>query len=1383
MFKKISFYALILVTIISQSTIAAVIAGNEINIIQDDSSVVYHTVNTPIQVGTASKSVKPIRSFGLYQLYSDIDSDSPIGTDETVYNAGQPMNLLTIGGIPTTFIRRIDDFYNNCNYLWKGNLQFYDRNGLRQDQQGYEHPNLPIASQANGLVPNDGYNRIINSSGELTTKFSHHKNSAYHYNGGGSGAFGNSPMWYCTDVSKSLQDPSTESSYTLTIPTPGVKRLNPTDPNSLARVVIAFYDRYNGKYTDRNMQIFINGRTDYINCTYTGRGYQVYEGYFPMSWLDSSISGNVWDDNDTSNNKVEVKIKQGSGQDFLYDFTQIYIPTAKETDGSYLLAKTDPTINRNMLKIADNFSGELKFTGAKYAIDITTFGSETLIVQDTETESLGFSINNAGIERAIYLTDAVEKIEFGQEKVLERFDLTNYENVVIAVEDQNYFTKYDDAPEPDTTDGSVANAWQESLFGDVIAPWMIKSYSSNNYDVWKNYRYNGKTMLELQNGSGIATQLLKFEDIVDVYGGGIYSPVGITNLLRENTDSVKHVTIVGGTSVNYKKQLNTWRSKAVELDPTPNGQFDADTPKRILIEHPPSIIVYAGVPTGWVYGSQLGTTGSDDIFAVDNPKTFSDLSQLKRSVSRVVTFNDDDLRAWIDRRIDFKPSDNIGLWVGDNDDNLSFTHEQEKHRGKLPSVFLDINKDAQMGINPEPGEGIDNGKNNRNERSAAMCEMIYESFKLGYRLHIYQGHGNWRYLSNNHILDATEGYYINNQYYTSIPDAPEPSCYIWATCYAAKFHTMGYTGDYARSLFNTKPSMLHQLTKGTFMKDGEGTRGELVYGDDDGDGKSEWVIKIPTSEVDAWPEINHGGSATDKAPDSSKGVVNAIAATSLAEASWEDDFCNAFINFVRDNPDTTWGEAFIHTKKAVRYIQSNATYNLYGDPTLRVLPQASRKIEINNKSLYYKKSSDAIQVKLQGDWLNLENRPYNDTIYYTTKVNGVLTENKIGEINLSNYTAEEYNSGVLVDISTESFYNLTNYQLVFYSKENFRNLSNFDYDTTTVDTDSIITEWFISDKFTVDGIVPQTFSYYAPRFNEDIIDNRIVIEISHAIDNESGLAGYKYELTNSDTNETFYSHGGAQLTYDTSFIFAPYLSGFENMQPGHYTFQVYAYDKAGNERVMRGSGGVPINWKIGFDETDLDGDSIPDEWEEIYFDGDTDFITDANQDSDGDGISDYDEYYYGTNPYEITVSVKEGWNLLSIPCNLDQESIDKLAMLDSDMGYTYNATKQMYESESIFSNLSASTGYWYFSWSDLEDFTITGSPSKQGTEMLPTWNLIGPYATTNVSDHTTENDAIFSWGGSEFSEYIQLSNAELIYPAIGYWFFNGSSQSRSVILK
>ncbi len=130
----------------------------------------------------------------------------------------------------------------------------------------------------------------------------------------------------------------------------------------------------------------------------------------------------------------------------------------------------------------------------------------------------------------------------------------------------------------------------------------------------------------------------------------------------------------------------------------------------------------------------------------------------------------------------------------------------------------------------------------------------------------------------------------------------------------------------------------------------------------------------------------------------------------------------------------------------------------------------------------------------------------------------------------------------------------------------------------------------------------------------------------------------------------------------------------------------------------------------------------------------------VNEDTDGDGKSDYDEISKGTDPLysddegSITKNIylKEGWNLISFPVSPPVTNIETILApisgLYSSVWSYQNGKWKMYDPEkAVYSDLTtmdAGWGYW-INMNISATLTLSGSTPLNLINLVSGWNLIG----------------------------------------------------------
>ncbi|MGL4853694.1 MAG: C25 family cysteine peptidase, partial [Lentisphaeria bacterium] len=662
------------------------------------------TLQTPIQNGTARRS-RSITTAGLYTIKNEY-----LGAHDKIYNAGIELPILEAAdGNKFVFVRRINDFYNRNNYIWLGLLNIQIPPYLEIDR-----PNpIPFATQQNGWIEYDGYDGFLNQDG-LTRIYRFHNDRNYTSNSGKSGGLVNGPNWYNGSVS--------EKNLVLDISTPFAK----IDRTRMAKISICINDANTGNGAKRRLEVSINNDYDHlIILNYTGYGPKYFEVDVPASLFNDGIAD--------GKNRIIISrngtIEAPAPTTYNLDFVNLHLPIIEEeNNGGYNLKNSSSNILFN-IKVAPYLNKEFRVaTGAKYAVDVTDMGKEALMPYSENDSVLTFDIVTNAEEKSVFVTSGLFTCDFDTPKVLDTIGLNGFDYLTIAPSDPNYFLK---------------------LSSDNILNHMKSTYNSNLYKTWTEYKPNrgSKTISDLHREDGLKPLNLKLEDIIDTYGCGLYSPHAIQQLIRTSND-IKYLLLLGMTTVDYKRQ-------------SVNQQLENESGYTFYM-------CYPGVPTGFIYHSQTGLFATDDIYIGNNNKNVSSMGDLKRSLSRILVYTDKELQAWLDKRFNFTPSDNLALWSGKDDSQFSFSEKQSAYRYEIPSVFL-----------------------NHNELSTnTLQNSIKAATNGGVNTHIYQGHGVGYQLDNTRFL------------HTDDEVVTAPANYIWGTCHAGDYVKTGAVPKLAGTLTN-----------------------------------------------------------------------------------------------------------------------------------------------------------------------------------------------------------------------------------------------------------------------------------------------------------------------------------------------------------------------------------------------------------------------------------------------------------------------------------------------------------------------------------------------------------------------------------------------------
>ena len=692
----------------------------------------YNTTDTPIQTGTARRS-SPILGSGLYKI--------PAALAETAfYNVGRKLPILDFGdGARYIFVRGVNDFYNNRNYVWAAKPDGLTIKGTPGS--------IPIGSRLNDWIENDGIDAIMQADGTLVKIIRDHQDINFQLLVGGSSALKCGPMW-------KRQEGRRSSSFDVELP---LDSLVPEKDGP--KTVILKFAIYNTVAVTKTFSITVNGEAAKITGTHTnGDGEKVITAEIPISYfLDN--------DNSLINPTTLSFSTAQSGS--VYDFSEVYIHCQSTTEG-YLLIDNPMTLEydqnsvdqfveeRILIKVEPGFSGELKVKNANYAVDMTKMGYEQ-VLQISQDGAI--HVEDSTEIRYFYFSKIVKDLTFSDEKVLREIDLSSYDYLAIAQENPNYFTRYDkDRPENDTVD-----AWDKRQ--DTVNDWMKNIYDSNLYNTCLTaVGSNEKTMSQVLTEEGHLPLIVKLENIVDVYGGGLVSPEPISSLMNQTTSySINNLCLVGASSIDTRKHSQSGNSR-------------------------PYYPQFLGIPGSLYFATQTGYIYTEDLYSRHG----------EVAVGRLLVYSDADLKAWIKKRIDFEPGDLINL-VSGRDKGVDFGKEQEKNLGILPATLLRIGEDNLTRIS-DP-EVMSSANLNDKWRLAIAVEEFSNPQDLNSKkvrdstLSLYQGHGAIYSLSQGLAMNSPRLFQVGQE-------LPLASNFMFMTCNSGIYFLNSYS-SYKYSCLST----------------------------------------------------------------------------------------------------------------------------------------------------------------------------------------------------------------------------------------------------------------------------------------------------------------------------------------------------------------------------------------------------------------------------------------------------------------------------------------------------------------------------------------------------------------------------------------------------
>jgi hypothetical protein len=307
--------------------------------------------------------------------------------------------------------------------------------------------------------------------------------------------------------------------------------------------------------------------------------------------------------------------------------------SAKRLDYVEVEAPAIPWPDGNGLLVKSRASGDVKVTFANFAIDATSFGNERLLPITPGSGQLS-GVRNG---QFIYFTTGPRHLDWKAPVTLRAPDLRQTDYVAIA----------------------------PTAFLDLLEP-----------------------LLARHEKRGLRTAALSYEQVVDVYGAGIFGPGGIVSL--NQVTPARYLLLAAGTTYDYKRN---------------EGR---DTP--------------LGIPTGWTQVDH-GMAATDDIYTRRNHVV---------AVGRLPARSRGELRTMVDKILDYQPSRRAVL-LADRDDSEGnvdrFATMQAALADTLPTALI-----TATGHNPD---GI------RAELVAAI--------QAGARIVAYQGHAAFNEIGDRYV--------------------------------------------------------------------------------------------------------------------------------------------------------------------------------------------------------------------------------------------------------------------------------------------------------------------------------------------------------------------------------------------------------------------------------------------------------------------------------------------------------------------------------------------------------------------------------------------------------------------------------------------------------
>ena len=276
--------------------------------------------------------------------------------------------------------------------------------------------------------------------------------------------------------------------------------------------------------------------------------------------------------------------------------------------------------------------------------------------------------------------------------------------------------------------------------------------------------------------------------------------------------------------------------------------------------------------------------------------------------------------------------------------------------------------------------------------------------------------------------------------------------------------------------------------------------------------------------------------------------------------------------------------------------------------------------------------------------------------------------------------------------------------------------------------------------FVVDRTAPEAPALMAPGAGANVGVLPVFLQAS-ASDAQSGVADYLFEYGDRTS-----------VWLPQSFLLV------NSLTPGPWAWRCKARDRAGNESAWSAWSDFMLSANGAV--TDLDGDELPDAWERTWF-GRLDYSS-GFQDSDGDGVTDAEEYAAGTNPLEFSTNLVAGWNLLVFPVKMSAASVAALHTAGAGTFWTWTGTRYL-----LSGAPEAYQAFWVYAGRAASGVRVTGTVPTSGLVTLaPGWALVG----SGFAAHTPlaeANPILASWRWTD-GHYEALSLIHISEPTRPY---------------
>ncbi len=261
-----------------------------------------------------------------------------------------------------------------------------------------------------------------------------------------------------------------------------------------------------------------------------------------------------------------------------------------------------------------------------------------------------------------------------------------------------------------------------------------------------------------------------------------------------------------------------------------------------------------------------------------------------------------------------------------------------------------------------------------------------------------------------------------------------------------------------------------------------------------------------------------------------------------------------------------------------------------------------------------------------------------------------------------------------------------------------------------------------------------------------------------------------------------HGHAALALTDGTGLTSPAWIAEGEQVQlaatadPG-YVFDTWTGDFG--QQVDTGSAQITVtvlqtlDVQCRFTATDTDGDGLPDPWELAFWAAINAAGAGPNDDPDGDGYTNFQEYTNGTNPLVPTILLLPGWNLVSVSwlpavnasltdqlggaAALPIMAWDGAAYVDIGGGRQRNTDP-----------LQPLNGYWIYAYDELLVDAVGTEWGDGAVALQQGWNLVGPIRGGPIPtrDPADWQNHVWRWS-AEQQRYIHVTDR--LDATHGYW--------------